>query len=175
MRCSKCDRTDVEFERCARKIRSRQCRNCRREALKSWRKRNPDKVAAQKARLRAKPEQQEKARACSKRRWANPESRRRCTEAHYRRLADPVAHAHDLAQKRRYAYGVSEEEYKELLRRYNYACGICHRKDVRLGIDHDHATGQIRGILCLECNWALGLFRDSAATIRAAIGYLSKR
>ena len=39
-------------------------------------------------------------------------------------------------------------------------------------VDHDHTTNQIRGLLCHNCNKALGLFRDNAAVLARAVSYL---
>lgn len=39
-------------------------------------------------------------------------------------------------------------------------------------LDHDHATGKFRGVLCGGCNWALGNVRDSSSTLRALADYL---
>jgi hypothetical protein len=40
-------------------------------------------------------------------------------------------------------------------------------------VDHDHTTGQIRGLLCADCNMAIGILRDSVKTLRNLIAYLS--
>lgn len=56
-------------------------------------------------------------------------------------------------------------------------CAICNRVCkvlVKLSIDHDHATGKIRGLLCKSCNSALGLFEDNVDFLRSAIDYLLK-
>ncbi len=39
-------------------------------------------------------------------------------------------------------------------------------------VDHDHQTGFVRGLLCRDCNAALGLFKDSQEILERAIGYL---
>jgi len=42
----------------------------------------------------------------------------------------------------------------------------------KLVVDHDHKTGDIRGMLCHNCNRALGLFKDSVVNLKSAIEYL---
>ncbi len=55
-------------------------------------------------------------------------------------------------------------------------CDICGEPNVaahpRLLIDHDHETGELRGLLCHNCNTAIGLLRDSSAQVMAAAAYL---
>ena len=56
-------------------------------------------------------------------------------------------------------------------------CGICHKPDDDgrfLAHDHDHRSGRARGYLCQRCNLALGLFKDDARLLRAALRYLRK-
>ncbi len=53
-------------------------------------------------------------------------------------------------------------------------CDICSRK-IRLEVDHDHATGAVRGALCGRCNKAIGLFKDSPELIRRALAYLERK
>lgn len=67
----------------------------------------------------------------------------------------------------------------ELIAAQGNRCAICGcpgedamRK--RLALDHDHATGRIRGMLCLHCNSGLGQFRDDPALLEAAIRYLQE-
>lgn len=70
-------------------------------------------------------------------------------------------------------YGITGDEYAAMLLRQG-GCAICgetrHRKQMH--IDHDHSTGQVRGILCFKCNVGLGNFGDSAENLRAALAYL---
>ena len=51
-------------------------------------------------------------------------------------------------------------------------CFICGTTKGKLCVDHDHATGQPRGILCDTHNRALGMFNDNVAILRAAAAYL---
>jgi len=55
-------------------------------------------------------------------------------------------------------------------------CAICRGPSGRraLGVDHDHTTGAVRGLLCSTCNSGLGGFRDNAALLIEAIVYLNQ-
>jgi len=77
----------------------------------------------------------------------------------------------------RYRLGTTLEKYNELLVAQNGACAICHQtctsgKD--LGTDHNHATGEIRGLLCHRCNRAIGLLKESPELISSAYEYLQR-
>lgn len=74
---------------------------------------------------------------------------------------------------RKHIYGISENEYQKLLKQQKGVCKICKKSDFRrLGIDHSHKTGKIRGLLCQKCNAGLGMFLDSVKALKAAIKYL---
>lgn len=78
-------------------------------------------------------------------------------------------------------YGIDEAQYRALAEAQGHKCAICRqppkprRGVVRLHVDHDHATGAVRGLLCYACNWALGKFGDDPALLRRAADYLSAR
>ena len=58
----------------------------------------------------------------------------------------------------------------------NHRCGICKkRKDIKkaFAVDHDHSTGDIRGLLCYKCNVGLGYFNDKIKLLQNAIKYLN--
>lgn len=76
----------------------------------------------------------------------------------------------------RRTYGITLEQYNEMLREQNGRCKICGRKQPSRGkcfpVDHDHKTGAVRGILCYQCNTGLGAFRDNVTILKSAIKYL---
>lgn len=82
----------------------------------------------------------------------------------------------DRWRRLRGAYGISIERYEELLARQGGVCGIC-RKPPRepLCVDHSHATGEVRGLLCRKCNTGLGFYDDDADLMAAGGAYLRKR
>jgi len=76
------------------------------------------------------------------------------------------------------AESVTPEQYAALLARQEGRCAIC-QTDQPGGkgswhVDHDHATGGVRGLLCSQCNLMLGHARDDPARLRAALEYLSR-
>ena len=80
--------------------------------------------------------------------------------------------------KRAKAYGISREGYEELLKKQGGLCVCCRKPRTGtasypdLVVDHDHATGAVRGLLCPECNKGLGAFQDSKEALEGAIRYL---
>jgi len=71
-------------------------------------------------------------------------------------------------------YGITIEEYELLLQKQNGKCAICKKEDkIRLCVDHNHVTNEIRGLLCRNCNLAIGHFFDDVNTIYNSIEYLN--
>jgi hypothetical protein len=73
---------------------------------------------------------------------------------------------------RRQKYGLTDAEHADLLARQGGKCAFGHDDDGYLMVDHDHVTGQVRGLLCRNCNWAVGLMADDPARLRRAAEYL---
>lgn len=67
---------------------------------------------------------------------------------------------------------LTPEDVECLIRRQGGVCMICLRASAE-HVDHDHLTGERRGILCFNCNVALGQFRDDPWVLRRAIEYLT--
>ena len=76
-------------------------------------------------------------------------------------------------------YNLTEEDYQELLIKQNHKCAICgidqeELPNKKLYVDHDHETGQVRELLCHNCNVSLGLLKESVFTLTNAIAYINK-
>lgn len=79
-------------------------------------------------------------------------------------------------------YGISKSEYEALWAQQDGLCAICFEPEttvirgrlIELSVDHNHQTGQIRGLLCASCNNGLGRFQDNIDRIRNAANYLER-
>lgn len=98
------------------------------------------------------------------------------------RKRDP--HKHNTAQRRAHVkrrFGLSPADYSALLEKQGGVCAICHEDEktissrgVRhnLAVDHDHKTGRVRGLLCKNCNSAIGQLQDDPMLMLSAMAYL---
>lgn len=86
-----------------------------------------------------------------------------------------------LEKKRASVYGISRTQLKDLLGKKE--CDICgsngfvmdaSRYDSGLVVDHCHDTGKVRGMLCHNCNRAIGLLQDSTDLLKTAVNYLER-
>ncbi|NBR32848.1 MAG: hypothetical protein EBS87_11685 [Sphingomonadaceae bacterium] len=90
-----------------------------------------------------------------------------------------------LEQHLRYKYGISHSEFQEAWDKQSGNCAICEdalpdlmtydQRRRGYAIDHNHETGDFRGVLCLKCNSLLGMASDSIDVLHSAIRYLSER
>jgi hypothetical protein len=96
--------------------------------------------------------------------WKNDRGRRvpRCSVAQTQQKNSPNRHLRD--------HGLNGDEAQVF--RTGKTCVICESAE-RLTVDHDHVSGEIRGVLCSNCNVGLGLFADSVERLKSAIAYLS--
>lgn len=77
-------------------------------------------------------------------------------------------------------YGLTIQEYLDIAENQNFKCAICGLDNFpmkscssgTLVVDHDHKNNTVRGLLCHNCNRALGLLQDNVETLKSAIAYL---
>lgn len=108
---------------------------------------------------------------------ANEEIRRRaCAEVREWQRNNPTKRLAQRVKK----YGLTSEQYGELLSAQQGTCAICGgteskgRPGERLHVDHDHATGAVRGLLCSECNRGIGHFGERDDVLIKAAMYLRR-
>ena len=127
-------------------------------------------LAAKAARHRANPTPaRERAKA-----W-NQDHPEQVKARRARYVADGRKQASDRRSHLRRKYGITPEQYDEMLAAQGGGCAICGRPprpDISLHVDHDHATGAVRGLICFQHNNALGDFDDDPTLLAKAVAYL---
>jgi hypothetical protein len=81
-------------------------------------------------------------------------------------------------------FGITVADYDRMLTEQHSVCAVCKRPPTQvhaksgkvrdLAVDHDHATGAVRGLLCTDCNTTLGLVDDSVERLQALAAYLRR-
>jgi hypothetical protein len=129
----------------------------KREDIKEWRKKNPEKRAEQKKRSYEKHKEHQRQKSKD---WYHTNKDR------YR----------DGAMLRK--YGITLEQFNSLREGQNYCCAICgaHESENAQGlvIDHCHEAGNVRKLLCTPCNVGLGMFKDNPELLIKAADYLKE-
>jgi Recombination endonuclease VII len=156
-RCKKCGETKplAEFHKATDMkdgYRS-ECKTCARAIRRAWYAANREKAIA------------------DVRRWQQ-ENKEHLHE--YRRGYRKRRKAEDRDGHLRRTFGITQADYEALLARQGGGCAICGRTPgkVALHVDHDHETGDIRGLLCVGCNNALGQFHDDPGLLAIAADYV---
>ncbi len=115
-----------------------------------------------------------------KRYWKNPKKARTDAKNRYKnrnlQKTKKRYRKKDLKKK----FGITIGKYDEMFENQNGVCAICNKPETairqglpaNLAIDHDHQTGQIRGLLCARCNTMIGLAKENITTLTHAISYL---
>lgn len=153
-KCPQCNEESDNFS-----PKGRRCRPCGAKRQREWRARNPEKL-------------KEINRA-----YAQSENGRERQRASKRKHYLKVAHTQRLR-----LYGIAPEEFKRLLKEQAGTCAICRKPETatlngkvkNLHVDHDHATGIVRGLLCGKCNVGIGMFDECQEKIAAAAAYLKR-
>lgn len=86
-----------------------------------------------------------------------------------------ASHMKERAKKTK-CHNLSLDQYNKMLLEQDGKCAACKQEstenDSSLAIDHDHMTGEIRGLLCRTCNLALGLLKDDPSRIAGLLEYI---
>jgi hypothetical protein len=128
------------------------------------------------AEYRKRPDVADRRRAARRERYASDEKYREKVKERARRT-DPKARR---AARLRAKYGIGADEFDELLAKQGGRCAICpaevgDKRGMPLYVDHCHRTGKVRGLLCADCNFGIGKFRDDPALLIRAAEYLTER
>ena len=92
------------------------------------------------------------------------------------------ARDHNRDKDFRKKYGIDFAEYQRMLIAQKGVCAICEQPETKLqngsirmlSVDHNHKTGAVRGLLCANCNMAIGYACDDVSILQKAIGYLRR-
>jgi hypothetical protein len=111
-------------------------------------------------------------------RAADPEKYKALDKAKYQRAKDsgkPYEYARKSHLMR--TYGLTVERWEEIFESQGSSCAICKARETSLHwcVDHDHETGEVRGILCSPCNVLIGMAKDHPQVLDDAKEYLQER
>jgi hypothetical protein len=130
------------------------CKTCRNEDKQKYRKDNPWQQKGESARFRAKNKKKIESYMSEYRLAYYSDNKTKWIE-----------------QK----YGITLSDAEKMLEEQDYSCKICgdaFTESKNTHIDHCHATGIVRGLLCRGCNLGLGHFRDNPESLMRAASYL---
>ena len=152
-----------------------QCKTCHNTAARQWQKDNPEKFAKIQSRHNRKPEYKAHVNKIFQLDAAKRDKKNAMTRAWRERMRTEgklgtIMLRHQLNGK----YGKTLEEFDAQRTAQNNACAICREPFTKTPHnDHNHLTGENRGLLCSNCNHLLGKAKDSITVLQNAIDYLS--
>lgn len=132
------------------------CLDCTRTAHREWRHRNKEHVREWERQYNQNPERKKKHRDQQRSYYWNNRDYQR-----------------DINLRQN--YGISLEQYNALLELQDGVCAICKREDKSgraLAVDHDGECGKVRGLLCMNCNRAIGWLEHNPVWIEDALDYV---
>lgn len=117
---------------------------------------------------------------CTDRKNKEWESRNKDKVREYRKQADFRRRDYRAGEHLFRTYGLTKSEYTNLLTKQQGLCAICKREESgvlrgskrRMGVDHNHKTGRIRGLLCDDCNTGIARLQESPEILRIAARYV---
>lgn len=108
------------------------------------------------------------------------ETRRRCYLKNETTLKAKLRQSNYIKEWRlKTFYGMTHDEFLTALEMQGYTCSLCGLEfidgtNAKPQIDHDHETGEVRGIICKRCNQGLGCLGDTIEALNRAIAYLKE-
>lgn len=133
------------------------CKACERSRKKEYEKNNQEKIRQKRKVYKKNNKEKHKVNA----------------KKYYERYPEKVR-----ALRLKNSYNLTLDQYNKMLEMQNKSCAICRRHSSEfkrtLSVDHDHETGEVRGLLCSPCNTAIGLFRENLVIIKLAASYIEK-
>lgn len=160
--CRKCELTKpiVEFSKGDNGNLRKVCNACKADQHREWRARNSENVREWHRNYAQTPERQKATRDRARRRYHDNQE----VQTRYERRLLKL-------------YNLTQEEYDAKLAEQNGGCAICGeqcKSGRTLAVDHCHVTGEVRGLLCANCNRAIGWLQDDQTLIRSALEYIVK-
>lgn len=113
----------------------------------------------------------------------NARCKRCCVEASTEwAKANPEKRTQTMLRHTLKTYGLTIDSYNDLLESQGGGCAICGAKEStrgngktsRLVVDHNHDTGEVRGLLCHLCNTGIGCLQDDEELVQKALNYLRR-
>lgn len=132
------------------------CKPCAAARLRDWREKNKDHVAEYTREYHSRPEYKEKHRERNRQR--------------YQRDPDVFRRTRLIRE-----FGITLEQYQLMFAEQDGKCAICRKpckSGRQLAVDHCHDTGKVRGLLCMNCNRAIGWLEDDVDRLMAAAAYI---
>ena len=135
---------------------------------------NQEDLAKEKRKVYAKRYYEKNKEACNQRTKEHPS----CIAAREKYRSKPETKDKIRNWRLLQNYGITNQDYEQMLENQGFCCAGCglHQNilEKKLNVDHDHVTGKVRGLLCGNCNRALGLVKDNMETLVRLQEYLEK-
>jgi hypothetical protein len=141
------------------KYRRGRCKPCLVEYQRDWYERNKEHARAYAREYQNQPDRLEQRRKYNRERY------QRSTVVRERVRSEYLYRT----------FGLTLDEYNELLVKQAGKCAVCQKlckSGRQLAVDHDHITNRVRGLLCMNCNRAIGWLQDDPELIAAAMRYV---
>lgn len=97
-----------------------------------------------------------------------------CSECRRQRIKKKPSKEQQRAVHLKYSYGITPAQYDEMYLKQHGKCIICEAFRDRLFVDHNHATDEVRQLLCRNCNASLGLLAENVDSMKRMIEYVER-